>query len=389
MSARGGHQQLISQWIRQPLGSNRSSLAVNINGVNIKRKNGIQSSKINKVVVSKVAQSENLDISTLCNVVKVSPRKVVLNTSSHDIQVPGETSAGSSSATTKSYSSHDLQNVNDVDSGDAGFPLLVSEYVQDIYQHLWCLETQHCVPKDFLEGQKVSSWMRSTVIDWLIQLQVGFTLLPETLYLTVDIMDRYLTLGPRTPCDQLQLLAVTSMFIASKYEETQAPGVSAFAYLTDDAFSVKDIIKKEIHILNALKGYVSFPLPLHFLRRNSKVGGVGPASHTLSKYILELCLTEYAFSHVRASLQAAAALCLSLKLLGGQEWTANLAYYSGYTEAELLPTMCRMAVVVRRCHSSKYQAARTKYSSEAFMRISLIPHLKSKFVVKLASKVRL
>ena len=115
MSARGGHQQLISQWIRQPLGSNRSSLAVNINGVNIKRKNGIQSSKINKVVVSKVAQSENIDISTLCNVVKVSPRKVVLNTSSHDIQVPEETSTGSSSATTTSYSSHALQNVNDVE----------------------------------------------------------------------------------------------------------------------------------------------------------------------------------------------------------------------------------------------------------------------------------
>ena len=145
----------------------------------------------------------------------------------------------------------------------------------------------------------------------------------------------------------------------------------------------------ELKVLNTLNGYISFPLPLQFLRRNSKVGEVGQASHTLAKYLLELCLTEYSLSHVRPSLQAAAALCLSLKLLGGQKWTSNLAYYSGYTETEILPTMCLMADVLRRSSSSKYQAARTKYSSEAQMRISLIPHLKSKFVSKLASKVKI
>ena len=218
---------------------------------------------------------------------------------------------------------------------------------------------------------------------------MGFTLLAETLSLTIGIMDRYLASEPRTQCDQLQLLAVTSMFIASKYEETQSPEVSAFAYITDGAFTIKDIIRMELKVLNTLKGYISFPLPLQFLRRNSKVGCVRPASHTLSKYLLELCLTEYNFSHVSASLQAAAALCLSLKLLGGQEWTSNLAYYSGYTEAGLLHTMCHIAGVVRRSYSSKYQAARTKYASEALMRISLIPHLKSKYIVKLASKIKM
>ena len=118
-----------------------------------------------------------------------------------------------------SYSSQFLEEITDVDSHDAGHHLLVSEYVQDIYIHLWHLETQHSIPVGFLQGQKVSAWMRATIIDWLIQLQVGFTLLPETLYLTVAIMDRYLYSEPQTKCNQLQLLAVTSMFIASKYED--------------------------------------------------------------------------------------------------------------------------------------------------------------------------
>ena len=383
MSTKGGKQPLISQWVRKPLGT-RSSNVVNSNGVNIKRKTGAVVTKVNKAIVSTVVTNESIDISTLCNVVKVSgPRKVVLSTSSQDIQVLGMNQNSAPSGATI------LQQVTDVDSHDASYPLLVSEYVQDIYSHLWYLETQNKIPNGFLQGQKVSPWMRATIIDWLIQLQVGFTLLPETLYLTVAIVDRYLASESEIPCDQLQLLAVTAMFIASKYEESTAPDVSAFAYITDYAFTIKDIIRMELKVLNTLNGYISFPLPLQFLRRNSKVGDVGQASHTLAKYLLELCLTEYSLSHVRPSLQAAAALCLSLKLLGGQKWTSNLAYYSGYTETEILPTMCLIAEVVRRSPSSKNQAARIKYSSEALMRISLIPHLKSKFVAKLASKVKI
>lgn len=377
MASVGGRQSLISQWVRRPLG-NRTSQIVNRRGVNIKKKAGLVA-KVNKAVVSNVVQREKINISKTCNVLKVSPRKVVLNTSNQNIDVQD---------VSRPFSGQISNHVTDVDASDAGLPLLVSEYVQDIYQHLWHLETQNRVPELFLKGHKVSPWMRSTVIDWLIQLQVGFTLLPETLYLTVAILDRYLSIASEIPCDQLQLLAVTAMFIASKYEETQAPEIGAFAYITDSAFTKMDIIRMELCILNALKGYVSFPLPIQFLRRNSKVGGVGPATHTLSKYLLELCLPEYVFSHVRASLQAAAALCFSLKLLGGQEWTANLAYYSGYTQTDLLPTMCNIAGVLRRSQSSKYQAARTKYASEGLMRISLIPHLKSKYALKLASKAK-
>ena len=172
MSATEGRQPLISQWVRRPLGT-RSSLVVNSNGINIKKKSGSVISKVDKNVISKVVQNENIDISTLCNIVKVSPRKVLLNTSSQDIQGPLLSDTTSKSA--KSFSSQILKQVTDVDSNDACLPLLVSEYVQDIYRHLWYLETQHRVPKGFLHDQKVSPWMRATVIDWLIQLQVRFT----------------------------------------------------------------------------------------------------------------------------------------------------------------------------------------------------------------------
>ena len=173
MSATEGRRQpLISQWVRRPLGT-RSSLVVNTNGINIKKKSGSLISKVDKNVISTVVQNENIDISKLCNIVKVSPRKVVLNTSSQNIH--SDTISKSNPTGATSFSSQVLKQVTDVDSNDACLPLLVSEYVQDIYRHLWYLETQHRVPKGFLQDQKVSPWMRATVIDWLIQLQVRFT----------------------------------------------------------------------------------------------------------------------------------------------------------------------------------------------------------------------
>ena len=302
---------------------------VNSNCVNIKNKN-VVGAKINKAVISAVVQNNLIDISSSCNVViKVSPRKVVLNNSSHDINNPVLTSK-SATTVVESFSSSVLGQATDVDAQDAGLLLLVSEYVQDIYKHLWHMESQHRLPEGFLQEQKVSPQMRSTIIDWLIQLQVGYTLLPETLYLTVAIMDRYLAMEKLPSRNLMQLLAVTSMFIASKYEETaKAPSAAAFAYITDGACTWKDIVRMEIKVLSCLKGYVSFPLPLHFLRRNSKVGGTSPATHILSKYLLELCLTEYKLSTVPASLQAAAALCFSLNLLvaksGHPIWLTTVA----------------------------------------------------------------
>ena len=64
------------------------------------------------------------------------------------------------------------------------------------------------------------------------------------------------------------------MLIASKYEEMYAPEVSDFVYITDNAYTKKDILEMEGIILHALNFSFGKPLCLHFLRRNSKAGQV-------------------------------------------------------------------------------------------------------------------
>ena len=81
-----------------------------------------------------------------------------------------------------------------------------------------------------------------------------------------------------------------------------------FVYITDRAYSESQIREMEMKILAALGFDLGRPLPLHFLRRNSKAGNVDALTHTLAKYVMELTLVNYEMAHW-VSLQKKINLC--------------------------------------------------------------------------------
>lgn len=108
--------------------------------------------------------------------------------------------------------------------------------------------------------------MRSILIDWLVDVHLKFKLLPETLFLSVSLIDRYLERKSSTK-SKLQLVGVTCMMIACKYEEIYAPEVRDFVYITDKAYSKDEILTMEKDILNVLEFDVNVPTSWRFLER--------------------------------------------------------------------------------------------------------------------------
>ncbi|XP_039349403.1 G2/mitotic-specific cyclin-B2 isoform X1 [Mauremys reevesii] len=281
-----------------------------------------------------------------------------------------------------------LNNIEDIDSDDWENPQLCSDYVKDIYLYLRQLELQQSVRPHYLNGKEINGRMRAILVDWLVQVHSRFQLLQETLYMCVAIMDRFLQIHAVSR-KKLQLAGVTALLLASKYEEIFSPDIADFVYITDNAYSSSQIREMEMMILKELNFDLGRPLPLHFLRRASKAGEADAEQHTLAKYLMELTLIDYDMIHHHPSEIAAAALCLSQKVLGQGEWGVKQQYYTGYAEDNLMLIMQHMAKNVVRVNENltKYTAIRNKYASSKLMRISTIPQLNSKTVKDLASSL--
>ena len=86
----------------------------------------------------------------------------------------------------------------------------------------------------------ITNPMRCILVDWLVEVCDEFNLLPETLYLAVLYVDRYLSVVNvlRT---NLQLVGVTCLYIAAKFEEIFPPDIKEFAYITDDTYTKREV----------------------------------------------------------------------------------------------------------------------------------------------------
>ncbi|XP_073480087.1 G2/mitotic-specific cyclin-B2 [Aquarana catesbeiana] len=281
-----------------------------------------------------------------------------------------------------------LNNVEDIDAEDGGNPQLCSEYVMDIYNYLRELEIKQSIKQRYLEGMEVNERMRAILVDWLIQVNSRFQFLQETLYMGIAIMDRFLQVQPISR-GKLQLVGVTSLLVASKYEEMYSPEVADFAYITDNAYTTSQIREMEMIILRELNFDLGRPLPLHFLRRASKACSADAEQHTLAKYLMELTLVDYEMVHFHPSEIAAAALCLAQKVLGVGSWGSTQHHYTGYTEEDLTLIIKHMAKNVTKVNQNrtKHVAVRNKYASSKLMKISTHPQLMSLLITELAASL--
>lgn len=95
----------------------------------------------------------------------------------------------------------------------------------------------------YMERQEdINEKMRAILIDWLIEVHLKFKLVPESLFLTVNLIDRYLE-KETVNRQKLQLVGVTAMLIACKYEEIYPPIVKDFVYITDNAYTKEEILQ--------------------------------------------------------------------------------------------------------------------------------------------------
>ncbi|KAL7794557.1 cyclin-like protein [Trichoderma ceciliae] len=263
-----------------------------------------------------------------------------------------------------------LANIKSLDEEDLDDPLMVAEYANEIFDYLRDLEARSVPNPDYMSHQDDLEWKtRGILIDWLIEVHTRFHLLPETLFLAVNIIDRFLS-EKVVQLDRLQLVGITAMFVASKYEEVLSPHVENFKKIADDGFSEAEILSAERFILSTLNYDLSYPNPMNFLRRVSKADNYDIQSRTIGKYLTEISLLDHRFMAYRPSHVAAASMYLARLMLDRGEWDATIAYYAGYTEEEVEPVVNLMVDYLAR--PPIHEAFFKKYASKKFLKASIL-----------------
>ncbi|KAE8809131.1 pentatricopeptide repeat-containing protein [Hordeum vulgare] len=189
---------------------------------------------------------------------------------------------------------------------------------------------------------EINAKMRGILVDHILEVHHKFDLMPESLYLTIYIIDMYLSLQLVLRWE-LQLVGVSALLIACKYEEIWAPEVNDFILISDNACMREQILKMEKAILNRLEWNLTMPMLYVFLVRFAKA--VSSSSYHKSDkementvlFFAELALLQYGMVQSKPSTVVAVAVYaarLTLKMT--PLWTDTLRHHNGFTEAQLM-----------------------------------------------------
>jgi len=215
--------------------------------------------------------------------------------------------------------------------------------------------------------------MRGILIDWLIEVHHKFKLHIETLYGSIDLIDRYLAACAPLPRSKLQLVGVTAMFIASKYEEIFAPECRDFVYISDNAYERDEVLRMEATMLSTLGFHLTSPSSYVFLLRLVAVARLsGSHAENLAAYLLELTLPEASFLDRRPALLSAAATYLALRGTG-RPWDAEFGRAVGVEDAEVRACAAEINALQKRKDAVGTAYVRKKYAMEKYGAVSGIP----------------
>jgi len=127
------------------------------------------------------------------------------------------------------------------DNEHKGNTQLVTCVAKDIFVYLKQIEGDFLPKPEYMTSQNdINEKMRAILIDWLVDVNVKFKLVPECLFMTWNIIDRYLTIKQVTR-HKLQLVGVAALLIACKYEEIYPPALKEFVAICDKAYTPKQI----------------------------------------------------------------------------------------------------------------------------------------------------
>jgi len=251
----------------------------------------------------------------------------------------------------------------------------LNQYTETIYAELRQNELKYKPRNDYMEGvqKDINHVMRGILVDWLVEVGEEYKLSSQTLFLTVRYIDRLLS-AVSVHRTKLQLVGITCMLLASKYEEIYPPSVDDFVYISDNTYSREEVLRMETVLLNSLKFALTNSTCWEFSRRYSAACGLDKRTTSLVAYITEAFLQEPLYLKFLPSQVGAGAVYLALFTTRQKPWTKTLERASRYSLPDLKDVIAALHQTMLRLYQGHctLKAVKNKYSEPKLYRVALI-----------------
>lgn len=183
--------------------------------------------------------------------------------------------------------------------------------------------------------------MRTILIDWLIEVAQEYNTSTQTVQLAVNYIDRFLSIT-QIRRQKVQLVGISAMLAAAKFEEIWPPGVDDYVYIADNTYPVEEVKEMERTMLRALDFHLVTATPNDFLKlfllpvKKEFTAKVMNKVVLNCQFLVELCLQTPLYTRRLASEVAALSLWLARRYDNLQGWTRDLEAHSGYTAAQVV-----------------------------------------------------
>jgi cyclin B len=249
------------------------------------------------------------------------------------------------------------------------------EYLVDIWDTFRTDERTIDVSFDRIITQTdINEKMRAILIDWIVDVHHRFNLKAQTLFLTVNIIDRYLSLV-QVPRSKLQLIGVCSLFISCKYEEILAPELKDFVYITDKTYNKQEIIQTESDILDKLGFNFTLPTSLNFFELISLNFNFTEMEYMYGRYLLEFFFLDLKMTRYLPSMVALAACYIVMKANNRSNYAELYSLVNGEVSSsstKLLKECAKeMYFLVQNAEKIQFEAVPKKFSLPAYLHVSV------------------
>ena len=188
--------------------------------------------------------------------------------------------------------------------------------VEEIYTYLASIEHRF-VLQDYFDDDYTPR-MRKTLVNWITEVHMAFSLRLESLYLAIHILDKFLSVRT-VKMESLQLVACAALWIASKYEDVELIELKDLVKICADQYTKKDILNTELIILHALNYQLSVPTCFPFIQKHLKaIDGAGDKLKNGTLYFSIISLLCNKCMGYKPSVIAGACIYLTLLKLGVQ-----------------------------------------------------------------------